>query len=340
MQLLTSRYVIDGVARELTPAQLLGDNDAPVESRPIMDETADPGVGVLDVSSARVEEYLLKVLAAERSFPVPFAGSFTAERMAGTLIDSLLRRGCPRLEDVALTLKWTWNTDRVGNASAFYSSVEAASEYIDGLGVSLKRYSVDDGPLSLKISTPYSGAPLVTCDKFVPDEESWVIYIPFETSDYYLGGSLLSQSLGLAAGSAPQMNDPDYFMDCFELVQELVQDGIALAGAAVGDGGLLCAVKKLCSDTVGAGIDVSDIIRAGERRDVVRVSFAEVPGVVLQIRDSDFDYVDAECLLQDVAFFPMGHPVRGCGDVRLKASSRSGIQNILDSLMLNAEGED
>ena len=41
-----------------------------------------------------------------------------------------------------------------------------------------------------------------------------------------------------------------------------------------------------------------------------------------------------------VAFFPLGHPVPGSPEVRVKASAKTGIQTILESLMRNAEGED
>jgi len=58
------------------------------------------------------------------------------------------------------------------------------------------------------------------------------------------------------------------------------------------------------------------------------------------IEEIDFDYLDAELLLQDVAFFPLGHPTAEPGRVKVKSSSRSGIQTILESLIQNAEGED
>ena len=62
--------------------------------------------------------------------------------------------------------------------------------------------------------------------------------------------------------------------------------------------------------------------------------------ISLQIRDSDFDYVDAELLLQDVVYFPLGHPDPSGHKVTVAASAKSRIQTILESLMLNAEGED
>ena len=70
------------------------------------------------------------------------------------------------------------------------------------------------------------------------------------------------------------------------------------------------------------------------------ILFSEIPGVIIQIRDIDFDYVDAELLLQDVAFFPLGHPNLKSGAVRVRSAEKTGIQTILESLMQNAEGED
>ena len=48
---------------------------------------------------------------------------------------------------------------------------------------------------------------------------------------------------------------------------------------------------------------------------------------------------DAELLLQDVAFYPLGHPVLNGGAVRVKSSAKTGIQNILASLVQRQGGE-
>ena len=64
-----------------------------------------------------------------------------------------------------------------------------------------------------------------------------------------------------------------------------------------------------------------------------------MPGVVIQIRDIDFDYIDAELLLQDVAFYPLGHPAANGGAVRVRSSAKTGIQNILESLVQRQGGE-
>ena len=144
--------------------------------------------------------------------------------------------------------------------------------------------------------------------------------------------------LGASPAVAPSVNDPDYFIDCFEVVRELVEDGILLSGATVSGGGLITALKGMITAKTGVDVDLSDLRRAMGEDDPVRLLFAEVPGAVVQIRDIDFDYLDAELLLQDVAFYPLGHPVAG-GRLRLHSSQRTGIQNILESLIRSQSGE-
>ena len=341
---LNSKFIIDGVPRELTPAGLL----APVlEKNPepgppggvFMDETIDPAPGTIKLDPADIYKYLDAVSGAVRGMPVPFAAQCTRARIAETLIDTVWRSGNIRIDDLPLTAKWFFNPVTVGDMAAFYASVESAADYIDALGTVVRRCGCENGTFDARFATPFSGAPLLVDDVFHPDPQSWIVYVPFDTSDYRLGGSLLSQVLGLRGGIAPQVTDADYLIDCFEVVRELAEDGVLLSASTVGAGGLMNALRRMCADGVGVGADISGITHASGETDSVRILFSELPGAVIQVRDSDFDYIDAEFLLQDVAYFPLGHPVPG-GKLTLEASSRNGIQTILESLMQNAEGED
>ena len=341
---LHSKYIIDGVPQELTPAGILSSvmEKAP-EPRPvagtILDETFDPAPGPFELDPARLDDYLAAVMAATGSVSVPFAAASTRGRVAAALIDTMWRSGNFKLDDLHLTAKWTFNPDKVGDMAAFYSSVEAAAEYIDTLRISLRRVSCEQGLFDVRFATPFSGAPPLVDDTFHPDPQSWVVYLPFDTSDYRLGGSLLSQALGLKGGMAPQVEDADYLMDCFEVVREFAEDGVLLSAASVSEGGLYATLKRMCGDGTGVNADISGVLRSCGVTDPVQVLFGEVPGVVIQIRDADFDYIDAEFLLQDVAFFPLGHPTAD-GSLHIEYSAMSGIQTILESLMQNAEGED
>ena len=368
---LHATYVLDGVQEEYTPAQLLDavtepegrhPLTAPAEARAV-DETLDPVFRGLDLEPACTDAYLEAVCAAKKLVPAASADAYTRVRVASALIDALWRTGRFRLGDLRLDATWRWNESPVGARAAFYESVRAAADYVDALGLKFNgyRYSRTTGASELSLRTriardadeedygfvsepfrsehPVLGARRSCPATLAPDPQSWVIYVPFDTSDFRLGGSLLAQILDIGAGPAPQITDADYFLDCHEVIRELVEDGILLSGATVGEGGLLKTVRQM-ADGVGLTLDVSDVLRAYQEQNALRVLFAEVPGAVIQIQDADFDYLDAELLLQDVAFFPLGHPDPARTDVRVKASAKSGIQTILESLMQNAEGED
>ena len=72
-----------------------------------------------------------------------------------------------------------------------------------------------------------------------------------------------------------------------------------------------------------------------------KVLFGEVPGVLVQVSDTNYDYFDSQLLLQDVAYYPVGRPSSSCGQVTLGHTARPGVADILAALLGQAsEGED
>ena len=252
----------------------------------------------------------------------------------------------------------------MGDAAAFYHSVESACDYLDALGVKMDKYSLSSGQpaVSFKAATvaeedapqeeeasllrelPFRTAnPRISRRRkasatLLPEKGDWLLYIPFDPCDYRLGGSALAQALGAQPNTAPDISDADYFIDCYEVVRELVEDGVVKAGATVGDGGLMTCLRKMAAGGTGADVSIQGVCKAYGEDSQVRVLFSEVPGVVLQIADIDYDYVDAELILQDVVYFPLGHPAPGRSSVRLTEAVE--IPQILESLLNTLEGED
>ncbi|MCQ2183134.1 MAG: hypothetical protein MJY89_07005 [Bacteroidales bacterium] len=366
---LHSLYIIDGVSREFTPAQLLDavtdTGHALPEDCPdtIVDETLDPIVTAYAFDPGKIDEYLSGIEGAKKKLPLAFSEAYSRGRVAEALLDALWMQGRFRLGDLRLRASWKWNFYPVGTSAAFYSSVQSSADYVDALGLKFSSYSCsassecdltfkaelalsENGAEDIFVGQPFRSehpeflSKSACPSKLEPDPHSWLVYVPFETCDFRLGGSLLAQTLGFGGGVPPQVGDADYFMDCYEVVRELVEDGILLSAATVRVGGLMAALKRITSARIGIDADVSGIMSAYGENDIVRVLFAEVPGVLIQIRDIDFDYLDAELLLQDVAFFPLGHPDVENPEVRVRVSEKSGIQTILESLMQKAEGED
>lgn len=353
---LNSLYIIDGIVQEFTPNQLLGRAvEAIAES--INDETLDPPVKLQEASDNQLDDYLgVEIPFGE--FPIAYSASQTRLKMASSLLNSLLKEGKYRLGNLQIKARWDWNEHPIGSMTAFYESVKNVADYADALGLSIDDYVVNESPRhelifenSLYVSEagdnldPYiiDNAKITAEDQsprvFVPDAKSWIVYIPFDPADFRLGGSALARNFGLG-GTPPNLSDADYFIDCFEVVREFVEDDILLAATPVGEGGLYTALCSMADGDCGLKADISGIMSSYQESSRTRVLFSEIPGVIIQIRDSDFDYVDAQLLLQDVAYFPLGHPVMNGGMVEISSQTKTGIQTILESLMLNAEGED
>ncbi len=378
---LHSKYIIDGVSRRLTPAEMLDDclasaevkpNTESGEFEPVVDESTDPSPSMKKFQNQNVQGYLATVVSLldePRPFPAAYADPYTRGRIAKALLDAVWLNGRFKLGDLTLAAKWKWNGKPLGNMAAFYSSAEATADYINNLGICLSGYSFtesgrvcqtsfkvgacekaespDEDDIFLPEDAPFGsehpvlGRRRAVPDKLAADPDSWIIYVPFDTCDFRLGGSLLCDALGQNGDNFPEIGDADYFIDCYEVIREFIEDRIAVSAATVCDGGLLTALKLMCSGDVGADIDISGIMSAYGEDKKLRILFSEVPGAIIQIKDSDYDYVDAEFLLQDIAYYPIGHPVTGTGEVNVKAGG-SGIAGILQSLLSSqtSEGED
>lgn len=340
----------------------------------VIDESADPVPCHPDRSShdlaACIEEMARH--AESQAFPAAFPGAFTRFRIASAVTDALWKEGHFRLENLETSIRWKWDSAPVGNMAAFYYSSEAASQYLFDLGVRLSGYSYEEcpGETSFEVSEAAldrnacetcSSADLdedgrASCkgtgcsmtgrrrcpDTGIPDPKSWIIYIPFDTCQPRLGGSKYTELFGSNGDTAPEIRDPDYFIDCFEVVRELVEDGIVISGATIREGGLAQAMSGLCLG-FGISLDLSGIESSYVEKDLSRILFSEIPGAIIQIRDADYDYVDSQMLLQDIAYYPVGHPDPGTSGITVSATGRSDVFSILSALLQgqqSSEGED
>lgn len=367
--LLNASYILDGVPMPLSPSKMLRECTVEPPLEPdgdpvsIADEHLDGDPKHFNFDDKDIEVYASKVESFRRSLPLHYSGPYTCGKVAQALLDAAWMNGHFRLGDLSLKADWKWNDKQIGLPASFYDSVEAACAYIDALGVRISQYSLVAGApgVSFKATTvaeedapeneesllrelPYRTAnPRISRRRkaqstFVPESSDWIIYIPFDTCDYRLGGSALAEALGASPSAPPEIGDADYFIDCYEVVRELVEDGIVKAGLTVGEGGLMNALRAMAQGNSGAEVCIKDICKAYGDELPVRVLFSEVPGVLIQIADIDFDYVDAELLLQDVVYFPIGHPTPEKHGISL--TDNTDLPGILESLMSAREGED
>ena len=370
---LYSHYIIDGVRMDMTPADLLEECMEYEESEfqsgfsDIIDESTEPPLNSFVYEEDKEEYYLQQTLEAsteEREFRMLYPEHFTRLQIAKALLSRLWSEGHFKLGNLKLWAQWEWNTRPLGNMSAFYRSTESASAYIYGLGVKLEDYLFIEGDNTSHAkffawledefdrsgdfiqSSPYeSRHPWISDDRRCPstiveDPDSWIIFIPFDTCGFKLGDSLLTQVNGHNGGKAPDIDDPDYFIDCYEVVRELVEDGFIISGTNTADGGMITAAGRMCGH-YGMDLDIKGIMSSYQNDSRSRILFGEVPGVLMQISNENYDYVDSQLLLQDIAYYPVGHPTAEHKGLNISECGNSGIADILASLLDQAtEGED
>ena len=371
---LYSHYIIDGVRMNMTPAELLEEcmeyEDSPFQYgfSDIIDESTEPPLISFTYEQEKEAEYLQQTMESsieERDFRMLYPEHFTRLQIAKALLSRLWSDGHFKLCNLKLWAQWEWNTRPLGNMSAFYRSVESASEYIYGLGVKMADYLFIEGDHTSHakffawLDEEYDGTvtdtlfkspfesrhPWISEERKCPatiseDPDSWIIYIPFDTCRFKLGDSLLTQIKEHNGGKAPEIDDPDYFIDCYEVVRELVEDGFVMAGANVADGGMMTAAGRMCGEH-GIDLDIQGIMSSYQGDDRSRILFGEVPGILMQISNENYDYVDSQLLLQDIAYYPIGHPSTLHQGVRITENQRLGVADILASLIDHtSEGED
>lgn len=342
--ILNAQFIIDGTAQDFTPAQMLDECNGfletqPAEGRSVVDETIDPNALVPELYPSLSADYSALVRKQPEKVSAVFPEAATKASMAAALADTLWAKGEHTVDDLSLNLKWTWNTPgKVGDMAALYLSTEAAADYAGSLGIGVDSYEAEEGEGRM-VEVSVNGAQKGRACPAKADEadaKSWIVYVPLDTCAYRLGGSKLLAAMGATGSSAPQIVDADYFLDCYEVLRELVEDGVIIAGATVGRGGLQPALE----DFSGGRFSCAGIKEAYPQCSEMEILFGEVPGVLIQIKDDDFDYLDAELLLQDVAFYPLGHPSEG--KTEIKCEAEHSLNKILDSIIQSSasEGED
>lgn len=359
-----------------------GTSTCPDPDEEIIDESVDPSPSTLVTDISRIRYYILRISSLPRRGMLQLSYPETGARaeLCFSLIDTIWSKGHFRLEDLCVSTSLKCSRTTVGARAALYLAVASLCDYLDCLGLRMSSYSLscsekDLEGISISIrpsveeggrneeddiydDDPFTSGGLLPDEDVFPlsprtgrarkcpstlrgDEDAWVVFIPFDTCPFSLGDSLLSKAMGQGGGKAPDILDADYFMDCFEVVRELVEDSVALSGVSVGKGGLAMALEKIRGGK-SLSVDLSGIMKSYGGTDPVTILFSEVPGVVIEISDSDYDYLDAELVLQDVAYYPIAHTGRKEGDLSVNLSSMGGVGAILQSLLDSqaVEGED
>ena len=231
----------------------------------------------------------------------PKAGSVlsVAEALTNLVWAPMADKETP-LNAVSLSANWMWPCrSQKGEDARLYEGVQALSDFCCAIHV-----NVPTGKDSLSLSQQYpdgskiiapgtvivsaggevSDVRKVVSPVLVNDKNTSLYHIDFSFDEQRLGGSALAQSLGKIGSDVPTVQNPEYFVDCFNAIQELIERGWIMAGHDISAGGLITTLLEMTFANTEGGLHVNLHDLTGN--DMVKMLFAENPGVVIQVSDA------------------------------------------------------
>ena len=165
------------------------------------------------------------------------------------------------MNSLSLSANWMWPCrSQKGEDARLYSAVKALSEFCIDLKI-----NVPTGKDSLSLTQQYpngekiiapgtvivsaggevSDIRKVVSPVLVNDKNSSLYHIDFSFDEQRLGGSAFAQSLGFVGDDVPTVKNPEYFADCFNAVQDMIQKGWIMAGHDISAGGLITTFQAM-----------------------------------------------------------------------------------------------
>ena len=258
--------------------------------------------------------------APQAALANPEAGSVLAVSESLTnLVWAPLAEG---LDSVSLSANWMWPCRaQEGEDARLYKAVKALSDFCCSLQI-----NVPTGKDSLSMTQKYPdgekivspGTVIVSAGGEVSDikkivspvmknePKSRFYHIDFSFDSLQLGGSAFAQSLNKVGSDVPTVKNPEYFRDAFLAVQQLVNEGLIMAGHDISAGGMITTLLEMCFANTEGGMEIN--LDKFQNTDVVKALFAENPGVIIQVSDKNAPAVKK--ILDDagVGYLKIGTP--------------------------------
>ena len=227
------------------------------------------------------------------------------------------------IDSISLSANWMWPCrSQKGEDARLYAGVKALSDFCCALGV-----NVPTGKDSLSMTQKYpdgskiispgtvivsSGGEVFDIRKVVGpvirnDDTTIIYHIDFSFDQLRLGGSAFAQTLGKVGSDVPTVKNTEYFRDAFNAIQQLVGEGLLLAGHDISAGGLITTLLEMTFGNTAGGLSID--LNAMAEDDFVKILFAENPGVVIQVSAENQNRVEEILEENEVGFLQIGHPV-------------------------------
>lgn len=227
------------------------------------------------------------------------------------------------LDSVSLSANWMWPCrSQKGEDARLYQGVQALSEFCCALHVNVptgkdslsmtQKYPdgskiVSPGTVIVSSGGEVSDVRKVVSPVLVNDKDTTLYHIDFSFDTLKLGGSAFAQTLGKVGSDVPTVKDADYFRDAFLAVQDLVNDELILAGHDISAGGLITTLLEMTFANKEGGIEAN--LNTINESNPVKLLFAENPGVVIQVRNTNRKEVEKMLNNAGVGFTEIGHPI-------------------------------
>ena len=227
------------------------------------------------------------------------------------------------LDSVSLSANWMWPCrSQKGEDTRLYQGVEALSDFCCALHVNVptgkdslsmtQKYPdgskiVSPGTVIVSSGGEVSDVRKVVSPVLVNDKDTTLYHIDFSFDTLKLGGSAFAQTLGKVGSDVPTVKDADYFRDAFLAVQDLVNDELILAGHDISAGGLITTLLEMTFANKEGGIEAN--LNTINESNPVKLLFAENPGVVIQVRNTNRKEVEKMLNNAGVGFTEIGHPI-------------------------------
>lgn len=228
------------------------------------------------------------------------------------------------MDSLSLSANWMWPCrSQEGEDARLYAAVRALSDFCCALHINVptgkdslsltQQYPngekiISPGTVIVSAGGEVSDIRKVVSPVVVNDKGASLYHIDFSFDEQRLGGSAFAQSLGKVGDDVPTVQNPEYFADAFNAVQELINRGWILAGHDISAGGLITALLEMTFANTKGGLHINlhDLCKDG---DVVKTLFAENPGVIVEISDAHKQEFKDFMEDQGVGFAKIGYPV-------------------------------
>ncbi|MBP5629267.1 MAG: phosphoribosylformylglycinamidine synthase [Bacteroidaceae bacterium] len=258
--------------------------------------------------------------APQAGLASPEAGSvLTVSEALTNIVWAPLEEG---MDSISLSANWMWPCrSQKGEDARLYKAVKALSDFCCALKI-----NVPTGKDSLSMSQQYpdgdkiispgtvivsAGGQVSDVRKVVSpviknDAKTTLLHIDFSFDTLRLGGSAFAQSLGYVGSDVPMCKSAEYFRAAFNAVQQLIDKSLVMAGHDISAGGLITTLLEMCFANVEGGMEIN--VDGFKEPDLVKILFAENPGVVIQIANSNKAAVKKVLDDAGVAFVEIGKP--------------------------------